>query len=102
MDIYQNNIKKYSEAALGLERSSNTLSMLRLVVFIVSAGVIFILAGQSLLLLLLFIVPICLLGFGFLVRRHTQVDNLKVYTYSLKKINEYEILRQENKLSGFP
>ncbi|MEJ1237944.1 DNA mismatch repair protein MutS [Chryseolinea sp. T2] len=101
MRIYQTNIEKYKDAASRLKRKSDLLSMYRLCVFVLSGLAIFILRDQSFLLLFLVIAPLCVFGFGFLVRRHTNVDNLAQYTSSLREINEHEMLRHENKLTGF-
>lgn len=102
MNTYQSNIQKYKTTILKLDKVSNRLSALRLVAFVFSAIIIIILANERLVTLLLIVVPLCVLGFGLLIKRHNQVDHLKRYTTFLKEINEYEVLKLENKLSGFP
>ena len=47
-------------------------------------------------------VPLCVLGFGLLIKRHNQVVYLKRHTTFLKEINEFEVFKLENKLSDFP
>lgn len=102
MNIYQSNIQKYQTTIVALDKVSNRLSVLRLVAFVFSAVIIVILANEGLVTLLWIVVPICALGFGLIVKRHNQVDHLKRYTTFLKEINEHEVLKLENKLSGFP
>jgi hypothetical protein len=60
------------------------------------------LANERLLILLLMVVPLCVLGFGLIIKRYNQVAYLKRHTAFLKEINEDEVFKQENQLSGFP
>src|SRR5690606_15035273 len=46
--------------------------------------------------------PMCVLGFGFLIKRYNKVAYQKRQAIFLKEINENEILKLENKLSDFP
>jgi DNA mismatch repair ATPase MutS len=102
MNIYQTNILKYKALITALEKDSSTLSTLRLVAFIFSFIIITILANERQFIPTLLIVPLCVGGFLALIKRHSKVDHLKQYNSFLKEINEAEVLRQDNKLSGFP
>lgn len=102
MNIYQENIQSHKTTILALEKDLNNLSILRLVVFIFSAIIIVVLANERLLGPLFVVVPLSVIGFGLLVNRYNEVEHLKRHTTFLKEINEQEILRLKNKLSGFP
>ena len=102
MKIYQSNVQKYKETILSLQEASDRLSLLRLFTFIFSAVVITLLANERLVSLLIIVVPLCAVCFGFLITRHNTVDRDKRYTTFLKEINESESLRLENNLSGLP
>ena len=66
-----------------------------------SLALVTVLANERLLIPLLMITPLCVIGFGLVVRRYNQVNRLKRHTAFLKEINEAEVLRLENKLAGF-
>ncbi|MEQ9442953.1 MAG: DNA mismatch repair protein MutS [Cyclobacteriaceae bacterium] len=102
VNIYQNNLQQYQDRLLKLASTQNQLSILRLVAFICSAVLITMLANERQVGWVLIVVPLCLLGFGVLIRRYNRVAYLKRHTTHLKEINALEILRSENKLSGFP
>ena len=102
MNIYQSNIQKYKTTIFKLAKVLNRLSILRLVVFVFSAIIIIILANERLVTLIWLAVPLCVLGFGLLIKRHNQVVYLKRHTTFLKEINEFEVFKLENKLSDFP
>lgn len=102
MNIYQGNIQKYKATILKLAKDLNRLSTVRLVAFIFSATLITILANERLVTIILIVVPLCVLGFGLLIKRYNQAAYLKEHTTFLKEINELEIFRLENKLSDFP
>lgn len=102
MNIYQDNIINYAATILKLERLSKKLSGARLVAFVFSAIVIVILANERLIAPLLVLAPLCIVGFALLIKHHNEVDDAKQHAIFLKEINEQEVLRQKNKLSGFP
>lgn len=102
MNIYQRNIRTYNETILKLEKVSNTISALRLVVFVFSAIILVFLANERLTTSMLIVAPLCVLAFCVLVKRYNNFDNLKEHTIFLKEINEREVLRLENKLLEFP
>ncbi|CAG5018912.1 DNA mismatch repair protein MutS [Dyadobacter sp. CECT 9275] len=101
MDIYKIKIQEYHAAAMKLEKVINTLSIFRLLSFVLSVAVIMVLANARSVGLLLLVAPLCMLGFALLIKRYNRLFYLKQHTTFLKQINEEEVLRQENKLSGF-
>lgn len=102
MSIYEDNIRKYDAEALTLAKTLKRLSVLRVLVFVVSAILIFILANERLLTPLLIAAPLCLFGFGLLIKRYYRIAYLKRHATFLKEINGQEVARQESRLTGFP
>jgi DNA mismatch repair ATPase MutS len=102
MTIYENKILEYKATLARLDESLKRISMLRLVVFLIAAVLIIILANQRMSEGILFVSVIFVVAFGALVKQHNEAEELKAFTISLKKINEQEMLRLENKLSSFP
>ncbi len=102
MDICHDNIRRYNATILKLQEISDRLSSYRLIAFIMSVVLIIIFANERLLTLIWISVPICLLAFVLLIKRHNQVDYLKRHASFLREINEHEVLKLECKLSGFP
>lgn len=102
MNIYHDNIQKYNTTTLKLAKVLKRLSTLRLIAFLFSIAIIFILANERLVTLLLIAIPFFALSFGFLVRRYNQIaDQKRHYTY-LREVNESEVLKLKNKLVGQP
>lgn len=101
MRIYHDNIEKYKTTIFRLAEDLQRLSMLRLVAFIFSFIIITILANERLAALVLIVAPLCMLGFGLLIKHYNRVAYLKRHTAFLKEINESEVLRSENKLKEF-
>jgi hypothetical protein len=102
MNIYQDKIANCAATILKLERLSKRLSGFRLVAFVFSAIVIVILANERLVTPLVLLTPLCIVGFALLIKYHNEVDDAKQYAIFLNEINEQEVLKQKNKLSGFP
>jgi hypothetical protein len=102
MDIYQSNIGQHKTTILKLDEDLKRLSLFRLAVFVFSAILIVVLANERMVVPVLILASLFVVGFGLLVKHYNEVDDLKRHTTFLKEINEGEILRQENKLSGFP
>ncbi|MDN5211254.1 DNA mismatch repair protein MutS [Fulvivirgaceae bacterium BMA12] len=102
VSIYQNNIEKYKAADLKLAKDLNGLSTLRLAAFIFSFIIIAVLANSRLLVGVLVVIPLCVLGFGWLIKRYNEVAYQKRHYDFLKTINEKEILKLQNKLADFP
>lgn len=101
MSIYSQNIQAHSDTLVALAKTLKKLAIVRLAVFVFSLILVTVLANERLLILLLVIAPLCVIGFGLAVRRYHQVNYLKRHTAFLKEINEVEVLRLENKLTGF-
>jgi hypothetical protein len=102
MNIYQDKIISCTATILKLERLSKKLSGFRLVAFVFSAIVIVILANERLITPLSVLTPLCIVGFALLIKYHNEIDDAKQYAIFFKEINEHEVLKQRNKLSGFP
>ena len=102
MNIYQNNILKYKTESLKLAKVLKRLSKLRLASFIFSAILITVLANERVFTFLIIAVPLCILGMGLLINYYNQINHRLKHTSFLKEINEFEVLKMENKLSGFP
>src|SRR5690606_7402029 len=102
MDIYHSNIEKYRATSDRLARDLNNLSLIRLVAFVFSVVIILVLANERMGNLIWIVFPMCVLGFGFLIKRYNKVAYQKRQAIFLKEINENEILKLENKLSDFP
>lgn len=102
MKIFQSNIQQYQSTSLKLTQVLNRLSTLRLIVFLFSLTIIVILANERLGILLLIVFSLFVLGFGLIIKRYNQIAYDKRHAVFLREINEDEILKRENKLSGFP
>jgi hypothetical protein len=102
MNVYQNNISKYKSTIESLDKKLSDLSLLRLIVFLGSAIIIVILANERLLLPLLVVASVSIIAFILMVKSHYETKHLRKHASYLKEVNEHEILRLENKLSGFP
>lgn len=101
MSIFQENISKYETTIRELIQTLTRLSILRAVIFLASAVLITVLANERLVIPLLIVTPLCIAGFGLMVKRYNRVSYLRKHTTFLKEINQAEVLRQENKLSSF-
>lgn len=102
MGTFQSNIQQYQSASLRLTQVLNRLSTLRLIAFVFSLILVVILANERWGTLLLTVSSLCVLVFGLIIKRYNQVAYLRRHTTFLKEINENEVLKRENKLSGFP
>jgi hypothetical protein len=102
MNVYENKILEYQAALTEAEKELKNLSTLRLLAFLGSFALIIFLANARLAPLVWLLVPICMLGFGLLIRDYNKLSYQKTNITFLKEINEQEVLRQQNKLSGFP
>jgi DNA mismatch repair ATPase MutS len=102
MNIYQRRIEKCKEEISIHQKTSDRLSIVRLVVFIFSVVVIVTLASQGSVSMIVTLTPVCIMAFIYLIKEHNRVDDLKQYTSFLKDVNEQEVLRLENKLADFP
>ena len=102
MNIYHKNIEEFKEKSLELAKAIKRLSSFRLLAFILSVSLIVILAKQGLIFFIWIAIPLCVIGFVFLIQRYNKLNYQKQHATFLKEINEHEILRQKNKLAGFP
>lgn len=102
MKIYQTNIEACEKEISNLEERTKSLSQLRLVTFLLSVVTITFLANESLITLLCIVAPLCMVGFASLLIRYNRVNDDKNSKSLLKTVNENELLKLENKLSGFP
>lgn len=102
MIIYHNNIDRYKAASIALTNLLKRISAFRLGTFIFFLVVILILANQRLIQPLILVIPFFTIAFVFIVRRYQKLALEKKHIDFLLQINENEILRQKNDLSGFP
>jgi hypothetical protein len=102
MDIYKEKTAYYDHVIRQANAELKNLSLYRLVTFIVSIALIIILANQRQLIPVLILTPVCVSGFALLLNQYNTVYREKQQAVFLKEINQAELLRQENKLSGFP
>ena len=101
MTVYQNNLEQYSTALIALEKRLNRLSLLRLAVFLISCALIIFFVSTHNTTPIYAIVPIGLLSFAVVIKRHTKVAALKRHTFFLKRINEEELKRFRCELNNF-
>ena len=101
MNIYKSKIQEYHAAVSKLENVINKLSALRLASFVLSVALIMVLANARSVGFVLIVAPVCMFGFALLIKHYNKLFYLKQHTTFLKQINEEEVSRQENKLSGF-
>jgi DNA mismatch repair ATPase MutS len=102
MTIYENKIQGYQTALTEAEKELKNLSTLRLLAFVGSFVVVIFLANARLAPLVWLVLPVCMLGFGLLIRNYNKLSYQKKNIQFLKEINEQEVLRQQNKFSEFP
>ncbi|OEK00686.1 DNA mismatch repair protein MutS [Roseivirga sp. 4D4] len=101
MKIYQDHIEQYKQEAEALEEQTRRYSLLRLVAFIFSFILIIILANERLLEVVWVVGPICIFVFVSLLKHYNELMRQKQRANFLKQINENELLRLKNELSGF-
>ena len=101
MTVYQNNLDQYSITLEGLEKRLNGLSLLRLVVFLITCALIIFFVSTHNTTPIYVIVPIGLISFSVVIKRHAKVAALKRHTFFLKLINEQELLRYNCELNDF-
>ncbi|MCE7040864.1 MutS-related protein [Dyadobacter sp. CY312] len=102
MHIFQNKIEKYGSELAKLGSVLSKLSLIRLIVFILSFGLVVFLANKRFVVPVLLLIPLFLLGFTWLIKYFQKLSFQKKHIEFLKQINENELLRQQNKFSGFP
>ncbi|MBE9463985.1 DNA mismatch repair protein MutS [Dyadobacter sp. UP-52] len=102
MSIYKNNIERFQAESLLLSDRLKKISAFRLGIFILSLVIVLFLANERLIQPLILVFPVCVLAFAFIVRLYYKLSLKQQHVDFLTEINEHELLRQENKLSGFP
>lgn len=78
------------------------LSISRALVFVLSLIAIAYLANERMIMALWVVTPIGIIGFALLLMSYNKLNKRKKKLNFLIQINEQELLRLENKLSGFP
>jgi hypothetical protein len=101
MEVYQENINKYSAKTLRLRKVLNRISLLRLLIFIVTSTVCITLFNVNLITPIFIVFPISIIFFALVIKHHNKIAFLRTHTSFLKKINESEILREKLHLEEF-
>jgi hypothetical protein len=101
MNIYRDNIKIYDAKLLKLSKLLNHISFLRLFIFVISSIILIYLFSFNLLTPILIVFPLSIICFGAAIKYHNKTAFLKKHTAFLKRINEFEILREECNLEEF-
>ncbi|MBO3697577.1 DNA mismatch repair protein MutS [Roseivirga sp. E12] len=101
MKVYQDNIEQYEKEVSALDEQTKNFSFLRLVAFILSFILIIVLANEKLLEVVWIVAPICILAFVSLLKHYNELMQKKQRAAFLKQVNENELLRLKNELSGF-
>lgn len=101
MEVYRENIKKYSDKTLSLGKLLNKISLLRLLIFIISISILIYLFSLNLLTAILVVLPLLIVCFAAAINYHNKIAFLKKHTAFLKGINESEILREKCDLKEF-
>jgi len=99
--IYQDHIAQYQQEASALDEQTKRFSFLRLVAFIFSLILIIVLANEKLLGFVWIVAPISVIAFVSLLTHYNKLMLQKQRASFLKQINENELLRLKNELSGF-
>ncbi len=101
MKIYQESIEKYNVRTLRLKKILNRVSFLRLLIFVVSITILVTLLRVNLITPVIIVLPILILCFVLVLKRHNKLVFLRQHTSFLIKINESEIQRGKCNLEGF-
>ncbi len=102
MEFYYQKSNAYKAKADLYRVKQNRFAIVRLVIFIASAALVFMMANMRLLHYLLLVIPLGIGAFGFALSRYNKFKDLAAHFSRLKQINEQEILRLENQLAAFP
>lgn len=98
MKIYSDNIKIYDAKLLTISKLLNSISFLRLFIFVISGITVIYLFKSKLFISILIVFPLLIICFSAAVKYYNKTAFLKKHTAFLKSINESEILREECKL----
>ncbi|MCE6988021.1 MutS-related protein [Dyadobacter sp. CY323] len=102
MNIYQDRIEGYKQTISQSAKRLKELSFFRLIVFVFSIAIILVMASEKQLVIVLLVSTVCILVFSLLLKEYNKVDYSKKDAEFLREINENELLKQQNKLAGFP
>jgi hypothetical protein len=102
MNSFEQRVKEYQSSAVTLEGELKKISTMRLLVFLGSATLITVLANDRQAELLFVFVPLCVVWFAALVKRHNSVANQLSHNQFLQRVNEHEVARLNNDFSQFP
>ncbi|CAM4088613.1 MutS-related protein [Gillisia limnaea] len=101
MKIYRDNTKIYDTKLLKLNKLLNRNSFLRLFIFLISSIILIYLFSNELFTPFFIVFPISIICFALVLKHHTKIAYLTKHTSFLKRINEFEILREKCNLEGF-
>ncbi len=101
MKVYQENIKKHNPEILRLTKVLNSISFLRLLIFVISIAILIALFSINLMTPFFIVFPISIISFALVIKHHNKIAYLKKHTSFLKRINESEILREKCNLEEF-
>jgi len=101
MDIFQEKIKKYDAETASLTQAYNRISLLRLLIFIISGGIIIYLSSNGMIQFVFLVLPIAIACFSYVVQLHQKIEFQKKQNGFLKEINQGEQLRSDCELKDF-
>jgi len=101
MRIYLENIEKYNAKTLRLNKVLTTISLLRVLIFIISSTILIYLLSINLITPIVIVFPISAICFAIVVKYHDKIAQLRKHTSYLKRINESEIQREKCNLEAF-
>lgn len=91
----------YNAELLKLSKALQTVSSIRLAIFVFSSIILILLFSFNITTPILFIFPISVVSFGIAITQYNKIAFLKKHTGFLKQINEDEIKREECNLEAF-
>ena len=94
---YQENIQQAKQDIQVIHKAINQNSFLRLSLILGGSGILFYLAQQENLLLLLLVALFVVLGFAFLLRRQGRLDKRYADAHAFLRINENEITLRDTR-----
>jgi len=101
MKIYRDNIKMYDAKLLRLSKVLKRFSLLRLLIFVISSIILIYLFSNKLFIPFFIAFPILIICFSLILKHHDKIAYLRKHTSFLKRINEFEILREKCNLEEF-
>ena len=101
MKIHRENIEMYDAKLLKLNKVLKRTSFLRLFVFVISSIIIIYFISSHLFTPFFITLLISIISFALVITHHNKIAYSRKHTAFLKKINEFEILREDCKLEDF-